>query len=303
MLKKILLGLGAVVVLVLLVGGGYSYVQASAFDASMDEVYAVAPPDVHASADPAVIARGKHLAESIGGCFSCHGDDLGGKPGEPLGPLGIVHAPNLTSGKGGVAKQYSDAQLANVLRHGIKASGKSLRFMPSQDFAWWPDEDLVAMVSFLRSLPPVDRLPPGPSEIGVMGKVLDRAGMVPLDVARRIDHAAARPKTLVATPTAAYGKNLARLCTGCHGEHLSGGPIPGAPSSLPVPTNITPHESGIAAYTEADFNRLLDTNVKRNGQQLNSFMPIATLRAMNPTERAALWRYLRSVPPRPFGGR
>jgi hypothetical protein len=32
-------------------------------------------------------------------------------------------------------------------------------------------------------------------------------------------------------------------------------------------------------------------------------MPIAMLRAMNPTERAALWAYLRSLPARPFGGR
>jgi hypothetical protein len=32
-------------------------------------------------------------------------------------------------------------------------------------------------------------------------------------------------------------------------------------------------------------------------------MPIQMLRAMNATERGALWKFLRSLPPRPFGER
>ena len=88
-----------------------------------------------------MIDRGKHLAESLGACTACHGADLGGKAGEPMGRSASCTRPNLTTGKGGVGKQYSDAQLARVIRHGIKADGKSLRFMPAQDFAWWPDAD------------------------------------------------------------------------------------------------------------------------------------------------------------------
>jgi mono/diheme cytochrome c family protein len=302
MLKKALLGLGALIAVMLLGAGGFAIAQGSAFDASMEKVYEIAPLDIHASSDPAVIARGRHLAESMGGCLSCHGDDLGGKPGEPMGPLGVLHGANLTTGKGGVGKRYSDGQLARSIRHGIKSSGKSLRFMPAQDFAWWPDDDLTAIVSYVRSVPPVDRTL-GESRIGILGKVLDRLDKLPLDVARRIDHAAARPKTMPAQATAAYGANLAHACTGCHGEHFSGGPIPGAPSDLPIPANITPDPTGIAAYSEADWNKLLDTGIKQNGRQLNPFMPIATLRAMNPTERSALWAYLQSLPAKPFGER
>jgi hypothetical protein len=72
---------------------------------------------------------------------------------------------------------------------------------------------------------------------------------------------------------------------------------------MPVPLNITPHETGIKLYTEADFMRLLDTGVKRDGKPLNPFMPIGVLRAMNDVERKALWAYLQALPPKPFGGR
>lgn len=302
MLKKVLLGLAAVLILAVVGGAGFGMFQASAFDASMNKVYDIAPPEIHASTDPAVIERGKHIVDSLGGCAECHGKDLAGKPGEDFGPIGVVPAPNLTSGKGGVAGTYTDGQLARVIRHGVKATGTSLVFMPAQDISWFPDDDLVALVSYLRSLPPVDRTM-DPAQIGLLGKVLDRLDLIPLDIARRIDHSVNRPKSMPAEATAEYGAKLALACTGCHGASFSGGPIPGAPSNLPVPANITPHQTGIASMTEADWNRLLDEGVKLNGKPLDPFMPIAMLRAMNPTERMALWKYLKSLPPRPAGGR
>ncbi len=302
MLKKVLLGLAAVLGLVVVGGAGFAMFQASAFDSSMDKVYDIAPPDIHASTDPAVIDRGKHIVESVGGCGECHGKDLGGKPGEKMGPIGVLPAPNLTSGKGGVASQYTDPQFARVIRHGVKATGKSLVFMPSQDISWFPDDDLVALVSYLRSVPPVDRTMDKP-QIGLLGKVFDRLDMIPLDVARRIDHSVKQPKSLPAEPTPEYGAKLALGCMGCHGASFAGGPIPGAPSNLPIPANITPHDSGIASMTEVQWNRLLDEGIKRDGKPLDPFMPISMLRAMNPTERTALWKYLKALPPKPFGSR
>jgi mono/diheme cytochrome c family protein len=302
MLKRVLKGLAIVLLVALIAGGGFVYAQVAAFDASVNKVYDVQVQGITASADPAVIARGKHLAESIGGCTACHGADLGGMPGEPLGPLGQLHGANLTSGKGGIGKRYNDAQLARVIRHGVKVDGKSLRFMPAQDLHWMPDADLVALISYVRSVPPVDRTMPD-GYVGVLGKVLDRVGMIPLDIARRIDHRAPRPSVPEPQPTAAYGKYLGMGCTGCHGPTFSGGPIPGAPPDMPVPANITPHETGMKAYTEADFMRLVNTGIKRDGKKLDPFMPLPTLTAMNDVEKKALWEYLRSLPPKPFGGR
>ncbi len=302
MLRKILLRIGIALLVVIAAAAVFVYVEASAFDTSMSKVYAVESPSLAASSDPGVIARGQHLAESLGGCMGCHGTDLGGGPGDSMGPIGIIYPPNLTAGQGGIGAVYSDAQLARVIRHGVKADGRSLRFMPAQDLSWWPDDDLIAIVSYMRSRPPVDRITPT-SKVGIVGKVLDRLDMVPLDVARRIDHSVVHAKTLAASATPEYGAYLARSCTGCHGSGLSGGKIPGAPPELPIPANLTPDETGLKHYTEADFLRLLATGIKPNGKPLDPFMPIATLRAMTEVEQRALWAYLSSLQPRPFGER
>jgi mono/diheme cytochrome c family protein len=100
--KRWLSRLAIVVAVAALGGAAFALFQAAAFDASVDKVYAIAPLDIQAMNDPAVIARGKHLVQSHGGCLECHGHDLGGKPSEDLGLIGVVPAPNLTTGKGGV---------------------------------------------------------------------------------------------------------------------------------------------------------------------------------------------------------
>ena len=76
---------------------------------------------------------------------------------------------------------------------------------------------------------------------------------------------------------AAYGAYLVRGCTGCHGDGLSGGPIPGAPPSTPVPLNLTPHETGLAAWTYEDFDKLLTQGVRKSGKKLDPFMPVEAL--------------------------
>ena len=90
---------------------------------------------------------------------------------------------------------------------------------------------------------------------------------------------------------------------GCHGESYGGGPIPGAPPDLPIPSNITPDATGIKDWSYADFEKMLDTGIKKNGQKLNPFMPLEALTNMDETERKALWAFLRSLPAKPFGSR
>jgi mono/diheme cytochrome c family protein len=301
MVKRIFKWLGAVVALVLVAAGGYVFFQARAYDKSMARVYDVPVPNIVRSTDPAVLARGKHLAESLGGCATadCHGADLsGGKP-IVMGPLGTFTGANITpAGRGG---QYSDGELARLILHGLKRDGRSVIFMPSQDMNWWPDDDIQAVISYLRTVPPVTK-PEGKTEVGVLAKVLDRRGTLVGDVARRIDHEH-RALGPAPAPTAAYGAFVGRLCLGCHGEHLSGGPIPGAPPSMPIPKNITGHETGLKGWTYADFDRLLVQGIKKDGQKVDPFMPMEALGKMNDVEKKALWAYLESVPPLAFGGR
>jgi len=301
MVKKILKWLGVLVVLVLVVGGSFVACQVMAYDKSVSKVYDIPPPKLERSTDPAVIARGKHLAESVAGCGikDCHGGDLSAGRTIDVGPVATFAASNITPA--GRVAQYSDGELARLILHGIKKDGHPVQFMPIQEFNWLPDDDVIAIISYVRSVPPVDKSTQD-THVKWFGKVLDRLDKFPLDVARRVDHEH-RPTVPSPAPTAAYGSFVGRLCLGCHGEHLSGGPIPGAPPSIPIPKNITPHETGIKDYTFEDFNKLLETGIRKNGQKLDPFMPYEALAKMDETERRALWTYLRSVEPRPFGGR
>jgi hypothetical protein len=132
--------------------------------------------------------------------------------------------------------------------------------------------------------------------------VLDRKDKIVFDVARHIDHAAGiRAKG--ATPTVEYGQFLAMGCQGCHGERFSGGPLPGAPSSMAIPLNLTPHETGLKDWSFDDFNKLLSEGVRKNGRRLDPLMPYEAFRKFDDVERHALWAFLKSVPPLSFGNR
>jgi hypothetical protein len=300
-LKRILKGLGVVVVLLVVVGGAFAYSKVSAFDASIDKIYDVPIPVLVRSTDPLVLARGKHLAESVARCANgdCHGPDMAGGKVIAMGPLGTMTGPNIT--EGGLGAAYTDGELARLVRHAVKKDGRSVRFMPSMDFNWLPESDVVAVVSFVRSLPPRDK-PNGTMHVGFLGKILDRQDLLPMDIARRIDHAnveLAPP----AAPTADFGRYLGRACDSCHGKTQSGGRIPGAPASFPVPLNITPHETGIKGWTYDDFDRLLVQGIRKNGKQLDPFMPIDAFGKYDDVEKRALFAYLMALPPTPFGGR
>lgn len=301
LVRRISLGVAAVAGAVLLGGAAFVGLQVRAFAASMDKVYDVKVPAVVRSTDPLVLARGKHLVESLAPCAvgDCHGSDLGGGKTLEIGPLGKFTGTNISAG--GLGAAYSDGELFRLLRHGVKRDGRSVRFMPSHEFNWLSDADFTAVISYLRTLPPVTKAN-GPFEIGVLGKVLDRRDMLPLDIARRIDHEHLK----LAPPPAAnaeYGAFIARGCSGCHGETFSGGPLPGAPPDLPIPLNLTPDATGLEGWSFDDFRRTLTTGVRKSGRKLADMMPIAAYKNFDDTELHALWAYLSTLPPRPFGGR
>jgi thiosulfate dehydrogenase len=84
---------------------------------------------------------------------------------------------------------------------------------------------------------------------------------------------------------------------------LSGGRIPASPPEIPTPANLTPHETGMKGYTYEQFDTVLVKGVKPNGQMLDKFMPVEAFGKMDETEKHALFAYLASLPPTPFGNR
>jgi len=301
MLKKIVVGLLVLLLLTAVGAGGFVMAYASDYDESAGKKYDLPlQTGVTVPNDEQTIARGKHLAGGIGGCTACHGDDLGGGKAENMGPMGVLVHPNVTSG--GKLAEYSDAELLRLLRHGVKRDGTTVRMMPIFEISWWPDADRLAVIAYLRSLPPVQGQP-GKLEVTAFGKVLDRFGSVPFDVARRVDHTAP-PAKVEPAPTAEYGQLISIGCRGCHGEkHLAGGKIPGAPPEIPIPLNLTPHETGLKGWKYDDFVELVQTGKRKNGKPLDPFMPVGALRNYSEVELKATWAYLSSLPPVEFGAR
>ena len=101
-----------------------------------------------------------------------------------------------------------------------------------------------------------------------------------------------------------FGKFLSVGCTGCHGDGLSGGPIPGITPDFPKATNITPDkETGIGTWTEDDFYIAINTGKRPDGSDIDPFMPWKNMRSMTTTELKALWLFLQTVPAKKFGNR
>jgi mono/diheme cytochrome c family protein len=172
--------------------------------------------------------------------------------------------------------------------------------MPSEVFTHISEEDLGAIIAYLRQVTPVDREVPK-SGFGPVGRALLAAGKMNILVAGKTPRITP-PASVPRETTAEYGKYLADIsgCHGCHGYGLSGGRVAGPPG-LPPASNLTP--TGIGDWTEADLVRALREGKRRDGSQLDEFMPWAVYRGMTDAEIRSLWLYLRSVPPKPFGNK
>ena len=263
--------------------------------------YDVHPAAVAFQADEETIARGRHVA-TIRGCVDCHSENLGGKLFFDAPGVGRLYATNLTRGEGGAARTYTNQDWVRAIRHGIAPNGRPLLFMPSHEFYPLSDEDLGSLIAYLQSVPAVEGRQPR-STVGPIGRALFLAGQVPLLPAEMIDHAAPRPTAPQPGVTVEYGEYLSTGCIGCHGPNYGGGRVPGTPPEFPAAANLTPHETGLAGWTEADFFRALREGKRPDGTEIDPIMPVALTAQMTDEEIRAMWLYMQSLPPRPYGSR
>lgn len=258
--------------------------------------YTITPPRLTIPSDSAAIARGAHLANSIGGCVDCHGDNLAGKAVFDDPALGRVYAMNLTRGKGGVGGVLTDAQLQRAIRHGIAPDGRALKIMPSSDFMNLSDADLAAIIAYLKTVPPVDNVLPA-SSMGPVGRALFVAGMLPILHAERIDHDRLHVASVEPAPTAGYGAYLVGVgCRGCHGPTLAGGKIVDGPPDWPPAANLTP-AGPTKSYSEEEFKRVLREGKRPNGIPVSDVMPWRLTKHLSDDEIHAIYLYLRSLAP------
>jgi mono/diheme cytochrome c family protein len=250
------------------------------------------------SEDTAILERGKHLVV-IANCVFCHGMDMGGSIYND-GPLGTVVGPNLTKGIGGIGSTFTNDDWVRSIRHGVRRDGTSLLVMPSEVYVNMSIEDLSAVVSYIKQVPPVDRKLP-PTKIALLGRALFAMGKASILVAEKTDHDH-HPEYVSPGDTLKYGRYLADIggCRGCHGLNLSGGRVAGPPGT-PLTANLTPE--GLGTWTEEQFKTTLRTGVRPNKKPIDRFMPWQLAGQMTDAELHSLWVYLKSVPRRKTGNR
>ena len=296
--------LGGLAVLVVLVAAAVLWAHASA-QGRLEQVHTVHsdPPALSKPTDPealaASVARGEHLVHARYGCTHCHGEDLGGGLMMEDPAMGRWPAPNLTRGRGGLPADFDLSDWDHIVRHGVRRDGTAA-VMPAQDYAAMSDEELVDIVAYIESLPPVDReLPPrsfGP--VGTMLLALGKLQLAAETLATRTEHPARPPEE---APTAEFGSHLAQTCIGCHGPKFAGGPIEGGAPDWPPAGNLTPHTDGLADWTFDDFVRLMRKGERPDGSKVKTPMQEVTWlgRGMTETELRALWAFLRTLPATP----
>jgi len=287
----------AAVLVLGLIGAGVVF---AASERKLRRTYDTAVDSVDVPTDAASVTRGEHLVRNVINCTLCHGEDLGGAVYSSSPAIGTVAGPNLTRGKGGIGANYGQMDFVRAIRRGVRRDGRSLIVMPSEVFTHLSQEDLGAVIAFLKQVAPVDREVP-PSGFGPVGRALLATGKMNILVAGKTPHVTP-PVSVRADTTAAYGRYIADIagCHGCHGYGLSGGRVAGPPG-LPPASNLTP--AGIGSWTEVDLTRALREGKRPDGTQLDEFMPWKVFRGMTEAEIHALWLYLRSVPAKPFGNK
>lgn len=240
--------------------------------------------------DPALRARGRHLAELS--CVGCHsvGDSLplaGGRdnflrpPGMPA--LGELYAPNLTPG--GEVARYSEAELGRAIREGLDRRRQPMLVMPSNDFRGLSDRDLAALIAWLRAEPAVEHATPS-RRLTLVAYLMLGMQAVETSLQRPVIHAV---PGVPEGPTAAYGEYMTNYlgCADCHGADFRGGrnPLnPRGPDLLPI----------IVHQPREAFVRALREGVGSHAQSLDpTLMPWHVLRRLSDVEIAAVYQYLR----------
>jgi mono/diheme cytochrome c family protein len=279
----------------LLVAGAVLYFIGNA---RLNKTYDFPASNITVPTDAASVEYGRHVAESL--CQGCHGKDLSGiENWFDGGPLGTIDSANLTAGEGGVGQEFkSDEDYVRAIRHGVDAEGKPI-FMPAVvSTAHLSDEDLGAIIAYIKSVPPVDHKTNG-KQFTPLANILFTLGALPPLPVEVVSH-----KIHVTAPepgaTVEYGEYMVNThdCRICHGANLNGGPFPD-PTITKISPNLTPGGE-IAYWTEEQFINTIRTGTTPGGHELDpKFMPWKDFANLYDDELKAIFMYLQSVPNMP----
>ena len=251
----------------------------------------VAIPDINVPLTPENIQRGEHLANSF--CTSCHsttgelpltgGVDLAKDISIPLGSFVSV---NLTPA--GPLKDWTDGEIFATLRTGVDPDGRRLINMSYMRARHMSDEDIQAVIAYLRSQPAVvNETQDPPDRVNLLAIFLSGAGMLPPFQPPVTGPITAPPKG----PTREYGEYIVSFqdCRDCHGEDLKGGK---EGQLAPIGWNL----QLVKNWTTEQFTTTMRTGVDPNGYHISENMPWKAIGRMDDVELEAIHTYLASLP-------
>jgi len=297
-------------------------------------IYGVLPrqrpaPDFRVEATPEVLAHGEYLVKHVLLCNDCHSErdwTLYSGPAKP--PLGAGRpcldkdskavginfgmagfpgrlcirniTPDVETGIGG----WTDGEIARAIREGVSRDGEALfPIMPWFMYTGMSDEDVGAVIAYLRSQPPVKSFRPD-RKLDFPLNIIFRFYPKPLD-----GPVASIPRS----DTVAYGQYLARIarCEFCHTPRIRGrvDPVPdrlfagGVPFVMGTHTqhsrNLTMHETGMGGWTKDIFIARFRAHTVPFPvtEEQNSEMDWVAFSGMSDGDLGAIWDFLQTLPP------
>ncbi|MEP6609502.1 MAG: cytochrome c [Burkholderiaceae bacterium] len=261
--------------------------------------------------DAKLLERGTYLMTSIVACGNCHTQR--DKQGRPIPELGLsggevfdekefkAYPRNITPDPETGIGNWTDAQLVRAIREGIKPDGSLIGpIMPIEFYRGMSDDDVRALITYLRAQPPVKNVVPK----SIYYIKLPPAYGPPIKQA------------IVAPPRSdrvKYGAYLAGPlghCMDCHTpwtEHgidrkrmgAGGNPLKG-PWGISVSRNLTP--TSLKTWSDAEIATAIREGKSRDGTPLKPPMAFAWYKNINDDDMAAIVAYLRSLKPLPLAG-
>lgn len=276
-------------------------------------------PDLKVAITPEKIERGKYLANHVSVCMDCHstrdwsifaGPLVNGTLGmggevfdEKLGFPGRFVAPNITPAK---LKDWTDGEIFRAITSGVNKDGKALfPIMPHPNFGRMDEEDIHAIIAYIRSLKPIEHATEASVANFPMNFILNTIPKPP-----------AFTKMPPKSDQVAYGKYLvnAASCNDCHtkqdkgkfvGEPFAGGFEFKFPDGTIVSSmNITPDPTGIGSWDKetflSRFRMYSDSGYvpqKVKDGDFKTVMPWGMYAGMTNEDLEAIFAFLRTVKP------
>src|SRR4030095_5711256 len=260
-----------------------------------------------------LVSKGQYIFALAGGC-ACHtvpkGTPHAGGRAFPI-PLGTVYSTNITQDKETGLGAWSDQQIQDAMVKGIRRDGsRILPVMTFEKYSRLAQEDLQALIAYLRTLKPVKKATP---ELKTRAPFLRGLGVPTyLKIFGRFSSSPAQaPKGGV--ERGRYLVDHVSLCSDCHTPrnsigvpqqslYLAGAGQKIGPLGEAVP-NITPDKAtGIGDWKREDVVEVLISGTKPDLDNIQGLMyevvqgtPLG-YKDMKKEDALAIADYLKSIP-------